>query len=48
MGASSLIKAGKPKDHWQTMRHLRPGDIVLNYASTKIQATSVVLGDAAT
>jgi MoxR-like ATPase len=35
-------KAGRPKDHWETMRHLRVGDSVLNYANGEVRARSEV------
>jgi len=44
--APILDSKGKALAHWTAMRHLRPGDIVLNYANTKIRAHSAVLGDA--
>jgi MoxR-like ATPase len=44
--APILDKAGKTPDHWRAMRHLRSGDIVLNYANTKIRAQSEVLSEA--
>jgi MoxR-like ATPase len=39
-------KIGNTKDHWRTMRQLRVGDIVLNYANTKLRARSGVTGEA--
>lgn len=44
--APLLDKVGRPKDHWQTMRHVRPGDVVFNYANGQIRATSVALDNA--
>lgn len=44
--APLVDKVGRPKDHWQTMRYLRPGDIVFNYANGQIRATSATLDDA--
>jgi MoxR-like ATPase len=43
--APVVDKAGRPREHWQAMRHLRGGDVVLNYADTKIRGWSVVRGD---
>ncbi len=36
-------KVGNPKAHWETMRHLRAGDVVLNYANTRLRARSEVI-----
>jgi MoxR-like ATPase len=46
MWAPILDKSGRTPEHWRTMRHLRRGDVVLNYANTKIRAYSVALGEA--
>jgi MoxR-like ATPase len=35
-------KAGRTQDHWETMRNLRVGDHVLNYANGEIRARSTV------
>jgi hypothetical protein len=43
--APLLNKTGGTQEHWRTMRHLRRGDIVLNYSSTEIRAVSTVLGE---
>lgn len=43
--APMLDRNGRPLEHWQTMRHLRPGDVVLNYADTQIRGWSVVQSD---
>ena len=39
-------KAGNTPEHWQAMRYLREGDVVLNYANTQIRARSEVAGEA--
>jgi MoxR-like ATPase len=39
-------KVGNPKSHWQTMRHLRTGDVVLNYANSHLRARSEVTTEA--
>jgi MoxR-like ATPase len=44
--APVLDKSGRTHDHWQAMRQLRRGDIVLNYANTQIRAWSNVGGEA--
>lgn len=40
-------KNGREHEHWRAMRHLRLGDIVLNYANTEIRAWSTVTAAAA-
>ena len=40
-------KAGNAPEHWRSMRHVRPGDTVLNYANTRIRGRSEALADAA-
>jgi MoxR-like ATPase len=39
-------KSGSTPEHWRAMRSLRVGDIVLNYANTKLRARSLVTGEA--
>jgi MoxR-like ATPase len=41
--APLLDKARRPQEHWQTMRHLRQHDVVLNYADRKLRAWSEVV-----
>ena len=43
--APQLDKNGRPHEYWQTMRHLRPGDVVLHYANTQIRGWSLVQGE---
>jgi MoxR-like ATPase len=45
--APVLDKSGRTHDHWQAIKHLRVGDIVLNYANTQIRAWSHVEMEAA-
>ncbi|MDX6452573.1 MAG: hypothetical protein QOH16_2622 [Gaiellaceae bacterium] len=40
-------KAGRTQEHWETMRHLRVGDNVLNYANGEIRARSRVRQESA-
>jgi hypothetical protein len=37
---------GTPFDHWRSMRYLREGDYVLNYANTQVRAVSRVVQEA--
>jgi MoxR-like ATPase len=40
-------KSGRIQDHWETMRHLRVGDNILNYANGEIRAHSTVQQESA-
>jgi hypothetical protein len=44
--APTVDKAGRTPKHWRTMLHLRPGDLVLNYAGTQLRAKSEVVSEA--
>lgn len=44
--APIVDKNGRELDHWRAMRHLRTGDIVLNYANTRLRAWSTVTAEA--
>jgi len=44
--APLLNKAGRTQNYWQTMRHVRAGDVVLHYADTEIRGWSVAKGEA--
>jgi len=39
--APILGKDGKPRTYWDSMSYVKQGDIIINYAQTKIQAFSV-------
>ena len=46
MWAPTIDKAGSTPEHWRTMRYLRAGDVVLNYANTQIRGRSEVIDEA--
>jgi hypothetical protein len=44
--APLLNKANRPERHWETMKHVRVGDLVLNHADGEIRAVSEVASEA--